>query len=154
MKTLKFIIYFSVILLAISVYFMPVVLRAGQESLISPKDYAEMVPVSAGDFFMGSPYNRGDADEQPQRKVYLDKFFIYKYEVTVKQYKIFCKETDYKMPPEPSWGWIDTHPIVNVSRYDAEAYCKWARVSLPTEAQWEKAARGTEGRVFPWGQKW
>jgi formylglycine-generating enzyme required for sulfatase activity len=154
MKTMKILIYFLAIMLVISVYFVPGISYASKDLLISPKDYAKMVPIPEGDFFMGSPYNRGDADEQPQRKIYLDKFYIYKYEVTVKQYKSFCKDTGYKMPLEPSWGLIDSHPIVNISRYDAEAYCKWARVSLPTEAQWEKAARGTEGRAFPWGQKW
>ncbi len=172
MKILKKVLYLTIIIMVLSIYLIPKYLFAGKvyisskdktETIIipdgpgvlfSPTDNAIMVAIPEGDFFMGSPYNRGDADEQPQRKVYLDKYYIYKFEVTVKQYKDFCKITGYKMPTAPSWGWIDSHPMINVTRYDAEEYCKWARVSLPTEAQWEKAARGTEGRPFPWGQKW
>lgn len=58
------------------------------------------------------------------------------------------------MPAEPPWGWKDTHPITGMSWVDAAAYAEWAGGSLPTEAQWEKAARGTDGRIFPWGDRW
>src|SRR5579862_7981981 len=79
---------------------------------------------------------------------------MYKNDVTVAEYRAFCTATGRAMPPAPAWGWIDSHPIVNVSADDGKAYAKWAGVSIPTEAQWEKAARGTDGRPHPWGWKW
>jgi formylglycine-generating enzyme required for sulfatase activity len=137
---------------------------------INPKDGAEMVWVPAGEFLMGSteediaallkaepllePYKEIFDAEKPQRKVGLDGYWMYKYEVTVAQYREFCKETKRKMPEAPSWGWKADHPMVMVTWQDAADYAKWARVSLPTEAQWEKAARGTDGRIYPWGSKW
>lgn len=135
---------------------------------INPKDGAEMVWVPEGEFLMGST----DAEiaklvsensdwkaerfesEKPQHKVYLDGYWIYKNEVTVAQYRKFCLETNKTMPEEPKWGWIDSHPIVNVTWDAAADYAKWAGASLPTEAQWEKAARGTDGRIYPWGNEW
>jgi formylglycine-generating enzyme required for sulfatase activity len=123
---------------------------------VNSKDRAEMILIPAGDFLMGST----DADKQaqnnekPQRKVYLDAYYMYKTEVTVAQYRKFCTATNRTMPPEPDWKWQDIHPIVNVSWNDAKAYADWAGVVLPTEAQWEKAARGGDGRIYPWGNEW
>jgi formylglycine-generating enzyme required for sulfatase activity len=94
------------------------------------------------------------AMEKPQRKVYLDGYWMYKNEVTVAQYQKFCSETGTPMPEAPPWSWISNHPVVNVSWQDAVDYAKWAGVALPTEAQWEKAARGTDGRTYPWGNEW
>ena len=119
---------------------------------INPKDGAEMVWVPAGEFLVG------DTDKgmmlHPQSKVYMDGYWMYKYEVTVAQYRKFCEATNREMPKAPDWGWKDDHPMVNVTWQDAADYAKWAGVSLPTEAQWEKAARGTDGRIYPWGNKW
>jgi len=132
---------------------------------INPKDGAKMVWIPAGYFLMGSnSANKSvNTNETPQRKVYLDGYWMNKYEVTVAQYHKFCLETLRPIEKKntwgyirgkPSWGWIDNHPIVNVSWQDATAYAKWAGGSLPTEAQWEKAARGTDGREYPWGNQW
>ncbi|MCX7715890.1 MAG: formylglycine-generating enzyme family protein [Endomicrobia bacterium] len=96
--------------------------------------------------------------EGPKQKVLLKAFFIDKTEVTNKQYKRFIDNTGY-MPP-PHWKnntypeGEDDLPVVNVSLEDAQAYAKWAGKRLPTELEWEKAARGTDGRIFPWGNFW
>jgi len=122
----------------------------------NPIDGAVMIYVQKGEFLMGSDKSKDSMasdNELPQRKVYLDGYWIYKHEVTVAQYRKFCNETGRQMPSAPSWGW-DNHPIVNVTWNDAVAYCNWAGVQLPTEAQWEKAARGTDGRIWPWGNQW
>jgi len=123
---------------------------------INPKDGAEMVYVPAGEFLMGSTEGEGyEYDgERPQHTVYLDGFWIYKNLVTVAQYRKFCQATGRQMPEEPDWQWQDDHPIVNMIWDDAVAYAKWAGAALPTEAQWEKAARGTDGRQYPWGNDW
>jgi formylglycine-generating enzyme required for sulfatase activity len=120
------------------------------------KDGAEMILIPAGDFLMGS--TNTDINTQnngkPQRKVYLDAYYMYKTEVTVAQYRKFCAATGRKMPDAPDWGWQENHPIVYVTWNDVKAYSDWAGVSLPTEAQWEKAARGNDGCIYPWGNEW
>ena len=121
---------------------------------INPKDGAEMVYVPAGEFLMGSIEADRDIAEKPRHRVYLDAYYIYKTEVTVEQYRKFCQATGRVTPAMPEWGWQDIHPIVNVSRVDAGNYAQWAGAALPTEAEWEKAARGMDGRIYPWGNKW
>lgn len=125
---------------------------------ISQNDLPEMIFVKGGKFLMGS--KDGYDDELPIHQVTLSDFYIGKYEVTVKQYKLFCKETGHPFPSKPDkswyeehykikeWIWRDNNPIVNVNWYDATAYCNWLskktgeNYTLPTEAQWEYAARG------------
>ena len=116
---------------------------------INPKDGSVMITIPAGKFIMGS--DDGQDNEKPAHTVYLDTYQIGKYEVTVAQYRKFCSATGKKMPKANECDWT---PVVNVTWFDAEAYCKWAGGRLPTEAEWEKAAKGTDGRTYPWGDRW
>ena len=111
-----------------------------------------MVVVPAGEFTMGSA--AGDSDEQPEHKVHVDAFSMDVYEVTVGQYAAFLQAKGIDQPSD--WKTMNQsahqkRPIANVDSTDASAYCKWAGKRLPTEAEWEKAARGTDGRIYPWG---
>jgi formylglycine-generating enzyme required for sulfatase activity len=111
-----------------------------------------MVLIPAGEFKMGSNDPSAEPDEKPSHPVSLDAYWIYKTPVTVAQYKNFCDASPgCRMPEKPRWGWKNEHPMVNVTYAEAAAYCKWAGGRLPTEAEWEKAARGKDGRVYPWG---
>lgn len=111
---------------------------------------ANMILIPTGEFLMGSPDGVGGFDEHPQHKVYLDAFYIDKYQVTVAQYREFCKASGSDIPEQPEWS-TDQHPVVNVTWDEAEAYCKWAGTRLPTEAEWEKAAHGGTETKYSFG---
>ena len=120
-----------------------------------PPSGAEMILIPAGEFEMGS--HDGSLDEKPIHTVGLSEFYIDKYEVTVGQYRQFVQETGAAFPDWEEvvrYAQTDRHPMVNVSWYDAMIYAKWAGKTLPTEAQWEYAARGgLKRKTYPWGNE-
>ncbi|CUS37218.1 conserved exported hypothetical protein [Candidatus Nitrospira nitrosa] len=154
-----------------SMLFNTFLLMASAQSLqavIAPpkgKDRAPMVEVPTGSFPMGVPPGDRDGgrDEYPRHEVVLDTFLIDQFEVTNGRYLEFIKSTGHRVPQNPTnptrnlWqgGTITEslaeRPVINVDWFDADAYCKWAGKRLPSEAEWEKAAKGTSDRRFPWG---
>ena len=118
----------------------------------------DMVTIPAGPFVRGT--EGGGFDERPQRTIYLDAFAIDRYEVTNYQYQQCVVATGHRKPGLPSRYAKSgakvrgiNQPIVYVSWEDADGYCRWKGKRLPTEAEWEKAMRGTDGRLWPWGDQ-
>ncbi len=140
-------------------------------SKISAKDQKERVLVPSGDFIMGT--NKVDAeethkkigavkplylDQHPERTLFLGAFYMDKYEVTNVEYQGFMVDTQFTDLPA---HWVEgsfpegqaLHPVTQVTWWEAWSYCAWAGKRLPTEAQWEKSARGPEGLSYPWGDE-
>jgi len=146
-------------------------------TMTNPVDEAMLMYVPAGEFIMGS--ENGEINESPVHTVWLDAFWIYQTGVTNAMFEKFVEATGYQTDAEKngnsniykygSWDIVQgadwqhpmgpdsdlsdlvDHPVVHVSWFDAQAYCEWAGGRLLTEAQWEKAARGTQGKIYPWG---
>jgi len=138
------------------------------QTIVSPVDGAEMVLVPAGEFTMGIDQeelyqlfilddreNPVFATEVPATRINLDAYYIDRYPVTNFQYRKFMEATGHRAPmllDHPDWG-QPLQPVVFVGWDDARAYAKWAGKTLPGEAHWEKAARGTDGRWWAWGNE-
>jgi len=152
--------------------------EAGVNETLKPVkvDTSEMVYIEAGEFFMGSDDTSRQNDEKPKHKVYLASYWIDKYEVTNSQYCKFLNAKGREGDSGQKWIYIgdkkgegkivkvkgiykvkagfENHPVTFVTWYGANTYAKWSGKRLPTEAEWERAARGTDGRLYPWGNKW
>ena len=131
---------------------------SGHEEFTLDKDPSViLIRIEGASFTMGS---EREADERPPHSVTLAGFYIARTELTNAQYRRYCDDTQTMPPPDPGFeGMADyflrfpDHPVVRLSWNDARDYCAWAGLVLPTEAQWEYAARGMDDRVFPWGNE-
>jgi len=120
------------------------------EKRVLPPDGMVLIP--AGEFFMGT--EDGLPDARPMHRPQLSSFWIDQYEVTNAEYRR-CLQAGICLPPKDRQAFDDSlrgqHPVTNVTWAQARAFCQWRGRRLPTEAEWEKAARGTDGRRYPWG---
>jgi serine/threonine-protein kinase len=150
-----------VLLIIVSASFLLINRNSSQQSDLMKSDNKPTPPqgmayVSGGEFMMGS--DKGDEYEKPAHKVTVKPFFMDIYEVTCEDYKKFIDATGHRAPPDWNKGNFPKgaarKPVTSVNWDDAVAYAKWAKKRLPTEEEWEFAARGTDGRIYPWGNEW
>jgi len=119
----------------------------------------EMVHFPAGEFEMGSPKRTGKKNEYPNHKVYLDAFYLDKFEVTFTDFEAYLTAHLKKYPTITGWVGrkaredMTNKPIFGLQWKRCRNYCEWREKRMPTEAEWERAARGTENRIYPWGNK-
>ena len=143
-----------------------------------PDPTGSMVSIPAGSFRMGDDSSIALSNQEPTHEVYLDAYFIDKTEVTVADFRAFIRDGGYKKQAywaKEGWQYLQTlarkpyavtpeslnkigrnnprHPISGISWYEADAYARWSGKRLPTEAEWERAARGLDGRIYPWGNE-
>jgi formylglycine-generating enzyme required for sulfatase activity len=119
----------------------------------------EMVHFPAGEFEMGSPKGTGKKNEYPKHKVYLNAYYLDKFEVTFADFEAYLAAHSKKYPTIT--GWVDrkaradliNKPIFGLQWKRCRNYCEWRKKRMPTEAEWERAARGTENRTYPWGNE-
>ena len=165
------------IILLLTLALVPILIYASDPEdpsvLVHPRDGVVMIYIPAGPFTMGT--NTGWKDASPEHQVELPGFYIDKYEVTISQFRRFVADgglTDPRLYQTEQGRIIfqnegfqprfwpeqlnqeDNLPMYGVRYFEALAYCKWAGKTLPTAQQWEKAARGTDGRLYPWGNEW
>ena len=146
---------------------------SGLPAQAPPASPDKMVLISAGPFIQGSDHPKAAPDERPARRRHLPAYWLDRHEVTNAQFEAFVQATQYRTEAEAagqvevqdgiSWRYPEgpgsdlaqrpDHPVVYVSWRDAQAYCAWRGKRLPTEAEWEKGARGADGRIWPWGNE-
>lgn len=138
---------------ALSIGFAPVISNDDWEAVIHKFNGVEMALVPVGCFMMGS--EDGDANEQPVDKICFDEpFWIDKTEVTRALYQECIVLDECETPTSNAYSSEDNHPINNVAWFQVKQYCEWRDSRLPTEAEWEYAARGPGSWVYPWGDNW